>query len=952
MRENNAPADGRRAHTIARPDADLQTRDRDPHAGRGERGCAVSSTARILDVIPDNIPAELTERPQWVVWLPEERADGRINKVPHNPRTGYPASHSNPRHWGTFAEAVAAYQCDTRWAGIGYVFHADDPYAGVDLDGCRYPDTGGLEPWAEDIVRRLATYTEASPSGTGVKAIVRGRLEGSGRKSKRVEVYDRERFFTLTGHRLPDAPATIEDRHELLTALVTELFPPRQTTTNGRTHEGYRAARVPTAVLLERAGKAKNGSRFMRLWQGDTSEYEHDDSRADAALCRLLAFWTGPDREWIDALFRESGLYRDKWERADYRDRTIGLALEGLSDWYDWNPPTFVLNGEHEHAAPSDGVEASALPQINAGDQHLPRVAAAAWAALHARNDPPTLFRYGGLPVRIEEDEHGAPSPKTLTEDRLRYELARAANWYRKNRDGETLPALPPVHVVKDMLATPDLPLPVLIGIIEAPAFGPDGSLHDTPGYHPASRTYYHPRPGFRVPPVPNEPTAADITRARDLILTELLGDFPFIGDAERAHAVALLLLPFVRGLIDGPTPLHLIEKPTPGTGASLLADVLTYPAIGRPPAATTEGRDEDEWRKRLTAKLRAGAPIVLIDNLRRRLDSANVAAAITSSVWEDRVLGTSDTVRLPVRCVWIATGNNPALSSEITRRTIRIRLDARSDRPWLRKDFRHPNLRQWAATHRADLVWAALTLARAWLAAGRPAAADMPVLGMFEAWSRVMGGILTTAGITGFLSNLEEFYDASDTEGAAIRAFLGAWWDKHQETPVPSAHLFPIATAPDSALPLTASSDQGQRVQLGNLLRELDGRIYPLEDGLTVRVERAGEHKRAVLWRLAPQGGESHDRDSPERKPHVDAENGHTRGGQGESGEFFSKRAHAKATQHNDADRVKGTAGNDSLDSPVAGDQSVFSASDQRNRLGESHDRDSPDADDWGDVE
>lgn len=313
----------------------------------------MSSTARILDAIPDNIPAELTERPQWVVWLPEERADGRIDKVPHNPRTGYPASHSNPRHWGTFAEAVAAYQCDTRWAGIGYVFHAEDPYAGVDLDGCRYPDTGELEPWAEDIVRRLATYTEASPSGTGVKAIVRGRLEGSGRKSKRVEVYDRERFFTLTGHRLPDAPATIEDRHELLTALVTELFPPRQTTTNGRTHEGYRAARVPTAALLERAGKAKNGSLFMRLWQGDTSEYEHDDSRADAALCRLLAFWTGPDREWIDALFRESGLYRDKWERADYRDRTIGLALEGLSDWYDWNPPTFVLNGEHEHAAPS-----------------------------------------------------------------------------------------------------------------------------------------------------------------------------------------------------------------------------------------------------------------------------------------------------------------------------------------------------------------------------------------------------------------------------------------------------------------------------------------------------------------------------------------------------------------------------------------------------------------------
>ncbi len=87
-----------------------------------------------------------------------------------------------------------------------------------------------------------------------------------------------------------------------------------------------------------------------------------------------------------------------------------------------------------------------------------------------------------------------------------------------------------------------------------------------------------------------------------------------------------------------------------PGTGASLLADVLTFPATGRPPAVMTEGRDEDEWRKRLTARLRGGATAVLIDNLRHRLETANLAAALTSTRWEDRLLGTSDTVRLPVR--------------------------------------------------------------------------------------------------------------------------------------------------------------------------------------------------------------------------------------------------------------------------------------------------------------
>jgi len=619
-------------------------------------------------------------------------------------------------------------------------------------------------------------------------------------------------------------------------------------------------------------------------------------------------------------------------------------------------PPQAGHNGATAaaDASSNDAPEASGLPAIDAGDQHLPSVTAAAWAALHAYNNPPTLFRYGGLPVRIEEDEHGAPSPKTLTETRLRHDMARAADWYKRDRKGNASPALPPKHVIEDMLATPALPLPILNGILEAPAFAPDGTLHDVPGYHPAGRTYYHPSPGFQVPPVPCEPTAADIQRARGLIVDELLGDFPFTGDAERAHAVAVFLLPFVRGLIDGPTPLHLIEKPTPGTGASLLADVLSYPATGRPPAATTEGRDEDEWRKRLTAKLRTGAPIVLIDNLRRRLDSANVASALTSSVWEDRLLGTSDTTRLPVRCVWVATGNNPALSDEMTRRTIRIRLDARRDRPWLRTDFRHPNLRGWAAKHRGELVWAALTLAGAWLTAGRPVAPDAPMLGMYDSWSRVMGGILATAGIGGFLGNLDEFYDASDTEGAERRAFLGAWWDAYRDTPVPAAQLFAIATAPESTLPLDAKTEQGQRVQLGKILRELDGRVYPLDDGLTVRVERAGKHKHAVLWRLARfagESGESRNSDSPGGFSHTDAENEHTERPSGESGESNAKRPREKTSQHNNNNAYRDSGGIDSPDSPSDTDEGMFSASGQRKRAGESEFRDSPIEDDWADL-
>ena len=207
------------------------------------------------------------------------------------------------------------------------------------------------------------------------------------------------------------------------------------------------------------------------------------------------------------------------------------------------------------------------------------------------------------------------------------------------------------------------------------------------------------------MPPIPARPTPADVAAARALICDELLGDFPFVSPAERAHAVALLLLGFLRGMVDGPTPLHLIEKPTPGTGATLMVDAIATILTGAGASVMTEGRDDDEWRKRVTAKLRQVPTILLIDNLRLKLDSSAVAAALTAPFWEDRILGQSEMARLPIRCLWIATGNNPEFSNEMARRLVRIRLDANVERPWQRSGFRHPDLMTWVRANRARLV-------------------------------------------------------------------------------------------------------------------------------------------------------------------------------------------------------------------------------------------------------
>jgi len=525
-----------------------------------------------------------------------------------------------------------------------------------------------------------------------------------------------------------------------------------------------------------------------------------------------------------------------------------------------------------EHQATTTASGAGVRPVIDASDHNLPRVADRAWAALEAANAPPVLFRLGSTPVRLEVDDENSPALRPLNVDRLRYQLARAADW-RRGSGPDAPSALPPEHVARDMLARPDPPLPVVARIVAAPVFAADGRLLNQPGYHADAQTYYSPAHELVVPSVPENPAAADVARARALLCDDLLVDFPFVGEAERAHAVALLLLIFVRDLIDGRTPLHLIEKPAPGTGAGLLVRAVTLPALGRSPAMMVEGCDEEEWRKRITAKLVSAPPIIVLDNLRRRLDSAALSSAITAPVWEDRILGQTQMVRARIRCAWVATGNNPALSGEIARRTVRIRLDAKVDRPWLRGGFEHPDLIGWATAHRGDLIWAALTLVRAWLAAGRPEGAA--VLGEFEQWAHVMGGILAVAGVTGFLENLGELYEQADAEGTEIRRFLRAWWAKYRDAEVGVSELFELATSDAVALDLPAKTERGQRTQLGQRLRGLRDRLYTLSvDGeeVTVCVVGVGKEHQAGRWRLgisssaasSAQGREKVPRGSP----------------------------------------------------------------------------------------
>lgn len=388
---------------------------------------------------------------------------------------------------------------------------------------------------------------------------------------------------------------------------------------------------------------------------------------------------------------------------------------------------------------------------------------------------------------------------------------------------------------------------------MESPILRPDGSICATPGYDPETRLYYRPLPGFECPEIPTNPNSRQIRAALDLV-NEAVGEFPYADRASAANTLAVFLESLIRQAIEGPTPLALLDAPQAGTGKTLLAEIVAVAGTGRAGEMLGASRDDEEWRKAITAKLMGGSTLIIADNVEGRLYAPSLARALTSRTWTDRVLGRSEVATVKQRATWVATGNNISLGGDLARRCYWIRLDAKQSRPWKRKGFRHPDLTAWVREKRGELVAAVLTLARAWYAAGRPKANGVPRLGSFEAWSETIGGILAFAGVEGFLGNLEELYDKADESSLEWEAFLQEWWRQRGDDPITGKALTKLITEEKSlkdALPgdLSEALDKGEGSftrRLGKALAKRAGTRYG-DDGW--HVSEAGEERRAKLW-------------------------------------------------------------------------------------------------------
>ncbi len=468
----------------------------------------------------------------------------------------------------------------------------------------------------------------------------------------------------------------------------------------------------------------------------------------------------------------------------------------------------------------------------------LTRVVLADW------NLPPQVFVFADLVQQIATGPRGDRRFKSVSEAACRTILATSARWMRTTERGEAVDVLPPLHAVRAILAELDPPFPRVERLLSAPAFVADGRLLRTPGYDAEARVYLDLPQGLVIPPLPEQPTAADLAQARRLILDELLGEFPFVSAADKAQALALLLLPFVRDLIAGPTPLHLAKAPAPGTGKGLLVECALMPGCGDV-ATMTEGRDEDGWRKRLMAALTSGSAAVIIDNLREVLDSAALSSVLTATISTDRRLGFNDqTLTVPVRTIWAATGNNPRLSEEMVRRTVPTGLDAKVENPWERT-FRNPRLKAWTRENRGRLIAAACTLVQAWIVAGRPRGSK--TIGTYEAWAETLGGIIDVAGVPGFLDNLRDFYAEADVDGRPIRALITAWQAERpgQDLTIQDLLLFLEMWKID--VDLGSGNDRSRQSLLGRRLASQEGKVI----ASSKLVKRMVEGR--TRWRLEP---------------------------------------------------------------------------------------------------
>jgi hypothetical protein len=654
--------------------------------------------------------------PRWVVWR-LETVKGRPTKVPYQPNDPLKKAKSTVSStWGDADTAIEVAESDS-FDGIGLEL-LDGEIGAFDIDDCRDKSTGAINPKVKELIKRAGSYTEVTPSGTGLRII--GVYCGSAERGIKRPLPDAEgvsieaypasaRYITVTGDHLDDTPEELSDITTVMDAVIAELSSPKGTGQPKSKKSDVATLPNHVASLLSVTGSGSYPSRSELLF-----------AFLNAALRTGVADWVIIDA-CLDDAYSGCGIH-DHCHKNGGEDY-VKRQLERCAN----NTATATSGGKWQI-------------KVLKGYRHQAwRETQKAMVAVGCQ-----VFVRGGALVEPlwRWDEHEGRG--VLTMKFVKYNAARladqaanhAAEFYRHDaRSNKWVRIDPPDDMIEVLLTRGDWDFAAARGIINTPTLRRDGTLLNTPGYDQVTGLWYKPPLNFVMPVIPDEPTKENAKDALALI-KGLIGEFPFVDDMAKSVALAALITPVLRGAYTA-APMFFIDKPAAGTGGSYFVDLCSCLATGRTATPLKTSGDPRELAKELSAAAMEGSPILNLNNLTDDLESADLCQMVTEGVLEIRPFGKNDQLKkCDCRAMTIyANGNNIHVVGDLVRRTVTCRMDAKVELPELRTFKRKPV--EQVLKDRATYLAAIFTVATAYRHAGYPEIEGAKAMAGFEEWSK-----------------------------------------------------------------------------------------------------------------------------------------------------------------------------------------------------------------------
>jgi len=408
-----------------------------------------------------------------------------------------------------------------------------------------------------------------------------------------------------------------------------------------------------------------------------------------------------------------------------------------------------------------------------------------------------------------------------------------------------------PERMARYFIAKQEWKTPILTGITSTPTLRADGTILDSPGYDPISGLLFIPGDYF-FEKIPNQPTLQDAITTRKILL-QLIKDFPFEDEASKSVVIAAILTALIRKSI--PTaPLFGFTAPKMASGKSLLADIISLISTGKANSVISQSENETEEKKRILSLLMEGDPIICYDNIEKPFKSAALCSILTQVEYKDRILGSSETRAVLTNATFLATGNNLTFIGDITTRVLLCKLDAQVEHPEERS-FDTQDLRKYVLEHRAELVTAGLTIARAYFVAGKPKQNIKP-FGRFEAWSDVIRSAIVWVGMADPCESRKEI-EQSDPVRMVLASLFYSWYEIFESRPIKIKELIEqVSSNIDSEIKealrdvlVELTGDKKNDINARSISKKLALYKNRIEQGF--KLEQSGMNQGIYLWKI-----------------------------------------------------------------------------------------------------